>query len=73
MSEKRVLSLRPQAKAGSCRLCRHYRVDYESWEMPWVSWAECAKYPGRSNLKSFPFKAPKCFEAKQWPALGAQM
>lgn len=50
----------------SCRVCTHLVLEYESWELPDIRWWECSKFPGRENLKSFPFMVTTCkgFEPK---------
>lgn len=51
----------------SCRDCKHFRREEESWEMPWIWYYVCKKRGGMSNLKSFPFHNTKCkqFESKE--------
>jgi hypothetical protein len=56
-------------KGHNCRHCVHFSVQRESWEMPWITWYECAKHPQYESLTSFPFKHTKCadFNARTVP------
>lgn len=44
----------------SCRNCKHFRRETESWEMPDYYWFVCRAIPGMANLKSFPFANTRC-------------
>jgi hypothetical protein len=50
----------PLSTLPSCRRCAHLHQEHECWEMPHITWWECSKRPGFTNLPSFPFFHTKC-------------
>lgn len=50
----------PPGGSRSCRNCKHFYRDSESWEMDHIWWWECNLHPEYKNLTSFPFKNTKC-------------